>query len=137
MKKIIQRGEKLEITLETDHSDSVLYFLTNSEGNVISSETVKLDENSIITISIPSETTKDLGVGANNIKIFAISNSVLKPDFYELNFIVTNDKAELPTNLSDNIEFTENESEYRFWIIPIVIIIGIIIYLKKRHYNKP
>ena len=137
VKKIIQRGEKLEITLETDHSDSVLYFLTNSEGNVISSETVKLDENSIITISIPSETTKDLGVGANNIKIFAISNSVLKPDFYELNFIVTNDKAELPTNLSDNIEFTENESEYRFWIIPIVIIIGIIIYLKKRHYNKP
>ena len=72
-------------------------------------------------------------IGANNIKIFAISNSVLKPDFYESSFLVTNVKAELPTSLSTNIEFTENKSEYWIWIIPILLIIGIGIYLKKRY----
>ena len=131
MKNIIQRGEELEIRLQVVHSDSILYFLTNSEGKMISSETLKT-EGSNITIRVPSEKTKELGIGANNIKIFAISNSVLKPDFYESSFIVTNYKGELPTSLSNNIEFSEDKLEYEIWIIPILIIIGIIIFLKKR-----
>jgi peptide/nickel transport system substrate-binding protein len=131
MKNIIQKGEKLEIRVETDHSDSILYFLINSEGKMISSETLKI-EKSGITILVPPEKTKDLGIGANNIKIFAISNSVLKPDFYESSFIVTDYIEKLPTSLSDNIEFTENNPEYGIWIIPILVIIGIVIYLKKK-----
>ena len=58
---------------------------------------------------------------------------MLKPDFYESSFLVTDVKAELPTSLSTNIEFTENKSEYWIWIIPILLIIGIGIYLKKRY----
>jgi peptide/nickel transport system substrate-binding protein len=131
MKNIIQRGEELEISVDANHSDSILYFLTNSEGKMISSETLRIDGDTTI-ISVSSENTKNLGTGANNIKIFAISNSVLKPDFYESSFIVTNVKTELPTSLYDNIEFTENEPEYGVWIIPILVIIGIVIYLKKR-----
>ena len=132
MKNIIQRGEKLEIRVEADYSDSILYFLTNIEGKIIASETLNLDGNRI-TVTVPSENTKDLGIGANNIKIFAISNSVLKPDFYESSFLVTDVKAELPTSLSTNIEFTENKSEYWIWIIPILFFIGMGIYLKKRY----
>ncbi len=131
MKNIIQRGEELEIRVEVDYSDSILYFLTNSEGKIISSETIKTEGNTI-ALRVPSEKTKDLGIGANNIKIFAISNSVLKPDFYESSFIVTNYKGELPTSLSNNIEFSEDKLEYEILIIPILIIIGIIIFLKKR-----
>ena len=132
MKNIIQRGEELEIRVEADYSDSILYFLTNIEGKIIASETLNLDGNRI-TVTVPSENTKDLGIGANNIKIFAISNSVLKPDFYESSFLVTDVKAELPTSLSTNIEFTENKSEYWIWIIPILFFIGVGVYLKKQY----
>ena len=132
MKNIIQRGEELEIRVEVDNSDSILYFLTNTEGRMISSETLNIDGNRI-TVTVPSENTKDLGIGANNIKIFAISNSVLKPDFYESSFLVTDVKAELPTSLSTNIEFTENKSEYWIWIIPILFFNGVGVYLKKQY----
>ena len=132
MKNIIQRGEELEIRVEVDNSDSILYFLTNTEGRMISSETLNIDGNRI-TVTVPSENTKDLGIGANNIKIFAISNSVLKPDFYESSFLVTDVKAELPTSLSTNIEFTESKSEYWIWIIPILFFIGVGVYLKKQY----
>ena len=131
MKNIIQQGEKLEITVETGHADSILYFLTNSKGEMILSETLNIIGNSII-INIPSENTNYLGIGANNIKIFAISNSVLKPDFYESSFIVTKDKEELPISVLDNIEFTENEPEYGMWIIPILVIVGMMIYFKRK-----
>ena len=138
MKNIIQRGEKLDVVVEAYYSDSILYFLTNTKGEIISSEMLKLDDKSNnVDISIPPETTEKLGVGANNIKIFAISNFVLKPDLYELSFIVTEDKVELPKSLSDNIEFSESKTGYEIWIIPIAIIttttIGAIIYLKKKH----
>ena len=131
MKNIIQQGGKLEITVEADNADSILYFLINSEGKMISSETLNIIGNRI-NINIPSENTKYLGIGANNIKIFAISNSVLRPDFYESSFIVTSDKEELPISVTDNIEFAENEPEYGMWIIPILVIIGILIYFKRK-----
>lgn len=135
MKNIIQREDGLEVVVETNHSDSILYFLINSEGKIISSETLKTDGH--ITITISSENTKNLGIGANSIKIFAISNSILIPDFYESSFIAIDDETELPTSSSDNIEFIENKSEYDLLIIPIVIIVGIIVYLKKRHHMNP
>jgi peptide/nickel transport system substrate-binding protein len=98
---------------------------------MISSDSINIVGNGI-TINIASENTKNLGIGANNIKIFAISNSVLKPDFYESSFIVTIDKEELPTSVLYNIKFTEKEPEYGIWIIPILAIIGIVIYFKKK-----
>ena len=136
MKSILQRGTELRVAVETENSDNILYFLTNSEGNMISSKTLKLDDDNI-TVSIPSEITRDLGIGANNIKVFAISDSVLKPDFYESSFIVTEKKTELPTNIDNNKEIVEKESESWFWIIPLGIVIGMIIIFKKRHQAKP
>jgi peptide/nickel transport system substrate-binding protein len=136
MKKVIQKGKKLDILVGADNSDFILYFLTNSKGSVISSKTLKLNEGSI-TINIPAEITKELVIGANNIKVFAMSDSVLKPDFYESSFIVTNVKSELPSNSVDNVEFTEDKTGYEFFIIPIIIVIAVVIYLKMKYYNKP
>jgi len=135
MENTLQRGEELSLHIETENSNNILYFLTNGDGNMTSSDTIKLDKNNIV-IKIPSEITKDLGIGANNIKVFAISNSVLKPDFYESSFIVTESGEELPTSIN-NIDFSENKPTFWFWVIPLGIIIVIIVVLKKRHHAKP
>ena len=132
MKKIIQQGDELAITIETKNSDSILYFLTNSQGDKIASETMKLKENDII-VNITSNNTKELGIGTNSIKIFAVSNSVLKPDFIKSSFIVTDNKVELPVNTFENVQFSKNASEYWIWIIPVIVIAGILIYLKKKN----
>ena len=131
LKKVIKKGDELKIGIKTVNSDSILYFLTNNEGDLIATESFKvIDDDTSINLSV--EKTEKLGIGANNIKIFAMSNSVLKPDYYESSFMVTNEITELPTSTTDKIEFRENQSNYEIWIIPIIIIIGIIIYLKKR-----
>ena len=136
MKNTLQKGVELNVVVEAENSDSILYFLTNSEGNTISSKTLNIDDGNI-AITIPSEITSDLGIGANNIKIFAISNSVLKPDFYELGFIVTEKEEKLPTSIPSDKIFVENESNLWIWIIPVGIIFLSIILLKKRHQVKP
>ena len=131
LKKVIMKGDELKIGIKTVNSDSILYFLTNNEGELIESENIKVNHENIM-INLSAEKTEKLGIGANNIKIFAMSNSVLKPDYYESSFIVTNEKIELPTSNTDGIEFTENKDNHIIWIIPTITIVGIIIYLKKR-----
>ena len=132
MKQIIQQGKELVITIETEHVDSILYFLTNSQGDKMTSNTVELKEKNI-KINITSNNTKNLEIGTHDIKIFAVSNSVLKPDFIKSSFIVTDNKVELPISTFENVQFSKNESEYGIWIIPIIIITGIVIYLKKKN----
>jgi len=131
LKKITQTGTEFKIDIITENSDNILYFLTDNEGNSISTETLKAVEGET-TIIIPDEKTQNFGIGANNIKIFAISDSVLRPDFYESSFIVTEMKTELPTVNSETTGFSKNESYYEFLIIPIIIVVGIIIVLKKK-----
>ena len=136
IKKSIQKGDEISISVKTKNSDSILYFLTNSNGENVSSDTYFVNDDRT-TIKISPDESNQLGIGANNIKIFAVSDSVLKPDFYESSFIVTDSKISLPISNVGEIEFTENKTEYWFWAIPIIIIIIISIYFKKRNQIKP
>jgi len=131
LEEIVNRNEAQKIGIETKNSDQILYFLTSNEGKSISSETIDVINNKV-DIIIPLEKTKNLGIGANNIKIFAISESVLKPDFYESSFFVTEKGTELPENTVKEIKFNEEKISYEILIIPIIVVIGIIIFLKKR-----
>ena len=131
MDKIVKQGKNIEIIVETNHADSILYFIINSKGKIQSTEELKINENKAL-INITSKESEKLQVGANSIKIFAISNSVLKPDFYESSFLVSEKNFEEPKILinSSNIENEINYEIETIVIIGIVIIIAITAYLK-------
>ncbi len=133
IQKIIQQGESTEINVETEGVTSLLYFILDSEGRIQISEESKINENKL-NINLTSDITKKLQSGTNQIKIFGISNVVLKPDIYETNFIITKEKSEIPKT-EINIQNIENEINYDVWVFGItiaVIIIAITIFLKKR-----
>ena len=129
---LIQKQEVLNISVETSQTDSILYFLNNNNGDLVSSEIIEVEENPT-KIKISGEQTKQLGIGANDVKIFALSNSVLKPDFYSTSFLVTDYKNQLPDVAQDETQFIEGENVDLWLIIPVIgIIIAIVIYFKKR-----
>ncbi len=135
MSKAIQYGKNMEVIIETEKTDSILYFLIDSKGKIQASEKLNV-KGDTVSIEIVSDMTKNLQIGANSIKIFAISNSVLKPDFYESSFLVTEKNLELHNNVI-KIENKEDKIDYNIWIIPIVLVIGIAIYLKIKYQSKP
>ncbi len=138
MDEIIQHGESMNIEIETEYANSLLYFLVDSKGKIQAEEKLKINENKSI-IKISPDSTKNLQIGANGIKIFVISDTVLKPDFYESSFLVSEKNIELP-NTMINITNMENQINYNLWIIPIIIIIIIIIiivYVKIKYQSKP
>jgi peptide/nickel transport system substrate-binding protein len=136
--KIIQQEKDVEIIVETKDTDSILYFIIDSRGKIQSTEELKIVGNKN-NIKITTEELKKLQLGANSIKIFAISNSVLKPDFYESSFLVSETNSEMSTVTTDSINF-ENESNYNIGLITIAVIIGsiiITILLKTKYQIKP
>jgi peptide/nickel transport system substrate-binding protein len=138
MNKIIQYGESADILIETENTDSILYFLMDTKGKIQASEKLNVKENKV-AIKITSEITKKLQPGANSIKVFAISNSVLKPDFYESSFLISKNNLELPSAII-NTSNIENEKDHNMWIIPIILIItiiGVIAYAKIKYQSKP
>ena len=135
--KIYSKGKDIVIDLDVKNTDVVKFFLTDNQGNKILSKLIEVkgEENKII---IDSEHTENLSIGGNNLKIFAISNSVLKPDFYESGFMVTDKTMNLPPRDLEQIEFQNNDTNYGFLIvIPLIVAVLATFYLKKRNQNKP
>ena len=119
-------------------SGSILYFLIDSKGNIQKGEKVHVNEDKI-TLKVASSVTKNLQIGSNNIKIFAISDEVLKPDFYETSFLVTEKDSKLPSTIT-NFSNIEPVTNYNIFAIPIILIVSIIIvavYLKTKFQSKP
>jgi peptide/nickel transport system substrate-binding protein len=86
-----------------------------------------------IKIKISKEEIDKLQVGAKDLKIFAISNSVLKPDYYSTSLLVMENEGILPEIKQNEAEFSKNNSFEWMWPIIITAIISITaIYIKKR-----
>jgi len=133
LQEVMTRGNSYEIDIDTYETDEIKYFITDSRGNTTLAETIDVNEKNT-SIKIPKDITEDLPVGATELKVFAISSSIARPDFYTTSFFVSDEKLEqLPIITSEEIEFGEEIEETIAWIIiPIIIILLIIIIKKKR-----
>ena len=129
---IVNKGSKLSIPITTEDATKIHYFLTNSEGVTIASGIKELNER-ISELTFSEEQTLKLSDGANELKIFAISDSVLRPDVYSKGFLALADTTELPE--VSTMEFIENrEKDDYFGIISIVIgiiIVSLIMYFRR------
>ena len=134
MEKIVQQGESTQINIETEGVTSLLYFILDNEGSIEISEELEILENQAV-IKLASGNAEKLKIGTNQIKIFGVSDSVLKPDIYETNFLVTKEISEIPKT---DIEMQNTNAEVNYdialiGIILISIIIGIAIVVKKKN----
>ncbi len=136
MKEIVQKQEKLTLTVNTENVDAIMYFLTDSQGNITSSNTQKLKDD-VISIDILAEDPNGFKTGVNNIKIFAISDNVSKPDFYESSFMVTENELDLPISTHQDTEFQEEAYDYKILVVIIIVLGAILAYLKIRNQSNP
>ena len=131
----VQVGTDLEVTVHANGATTVLYFLTGSDGNTISSD-VDISGEDAAEIVIPGSKTELLRTGANDIKIFAISEDVLKPDFYSTSFLVLEGPESLPSITPDsNILNEDAPTEFVWLLIPVVagiVILGSVMAIRQR-----
>ena len=117
------------IEIDTQNIDEILFFVSDEKGNIIYTDRIFSDNSGfkIDLNDIDNDSSK-----IYDVKIFGISNTVLKPDYYETSFIAGSEDLSLK-NLETN-QIIEQENKMLDIVILIVIalvIIGIVVYFKK------
>ena len=128
---IVSKGQKISIPVTTEHSSKLYYFFTNAEGIQIDSGIVDV-ESGMTSLTLSEEKTLLFGDGANDLKLFTISDSVLRPDVYATSFLVIgSQEQDLPLVSLDDVE-SNNTGEFSYGIIAMMalIIIGALVTLR-------
>ncbi len=129
---VIKQGTILSVPIITKDASKIDYFFTNNQGESVASGTQMLDsERTILTLT--QEQTDKFGIGANELKVFAVSESVLRPDIHSVSFLVTKDSTELPGIPLSDIQSVEDDNDFPSIaaIVLGIIIVGSILYLRR------
>lgn len=129
----IIRGDTLDIPIKTKDATQLYYFVSDASGNQIDDGLVPVS-NDAAQITIPGDFTQKMNLGGNDIKVYAISDAVLKPDIYTTSFFVasSDDQNYTETILDQKAEKISADYVGPASIILGVIIIGIILYIRKK-----
>ncbi len=133
--EVVNIGGTLSISVQTEDATKIHYFLTNSKGETVDSGIKEVKENTAL-LSFSEEQTLKLEDGANDLKIFAISDSVLRPDIYTTSFLAVSDSIqELPDVTLTEFQESEIEKNYFSYIsigIGIAIVVTIMYFRRSR-----
>ena len=132
IEEIVQKGMKLDIPVKVTNSSEIQYFLSNTQGTVITSGVQNVHDNHA-TITIENDEIDNLLVGPNTLKIFAASDDVLRPYEFSTSFLVVEPNSSLPQAvISDNYEDVENADNTMLSVVVILIIIGLGVFAIKK-----
>jgi len=131
---IVSLGKELTIPISVTPKSTVYYYVVNADGNMVDSGTKQSDTGNV-TIALSKEKTSLLSVGANDLKIFAVSDSALKPDIFHTSFLgIQGESQIIPENVGEiTSPLIIGQNYIVIGIVLLAISIGIIIALKKRN----
>ena len=132
IEELVQKGMKLDIPVKVTNSSEIQYFLSNTQGIVITSGVQNVHDNHA-TITIENDEIDNLLVGPNTLKIFAASDDVLRPYEFSTSFLVVEPNSSLPQAvISDNYEDVESADNTVLSVVVILIIIGLSVFAIKK-----
>ena len=137
MPNVISRGTELLIPVATEASSKIHYFFTNSDGESVSSGTKAIDDNYVV-LELNEQETELLSSGANDLKIFVISDSVLRPDIFSTSFLVVDELAiDLPsTEISNVVSSDTVDLNYGIFVLVIAAVVIVIIFSIRKRTKK-
>ncbi len=131
----ILKGTALEIPIQTTHATSLYYFVNDGSGATITSGILPI-QNDTVQILLTPEITSFMSDG-NDLKVYAISDSVLKPDIYTTSFLVLDS---IDDEFNETMLLQEkNNTQFDYgpiFIIMGVIVIGIVLYIRKTRKRR-
>jgi peptide/nickel transport system substrate-binding protein len=136
--ELVVKGEKLSIPIQTKDATRIQYFLTSSEGNIVESGVEQVSGKQT-TLTLSEEKTAQFLIGANDLKIFAMSDTVLRPDIFSTSFLVVdNPTQELPKPTISEIQQSQTSTNNYGYLVIVVgaIAIGVLLYVKSKLNSK-
>ncbi len=121
---VVSIGREITIPVFVNDESTIYYYFINADNKVVASGTKK-SENNKIDITLSNDKTALFSVGANDLKIFSVSDSALRPDIFRTSFLGIKGEYTAPSetlNIEPGILSVEQD-----YVMPVVVIIAIII----------
>lgn len=130
----VTKGHRVEIPIQTSGASLLHYFVSTAAGDPVASGTIPI-QNDFATLVFTEETTGKMISGGHDLKLYALSDSVLRPDIYTTSFLVVDSDA---TNITETIldkNDTKEKKADSLGIVSILVgaaIIGLIYSIRRR-----
>lgn len=134
----IVKGSHAEISVQTSDATQIYYFINDAAGNQIDSGNLQIQDN-VTTIDLPDQLTSKMMLGGNDLRLYAISDFVLRPDIYSTSFLVVESNSELVSETILGADTKETPKNENIGLISIAIggiIIGYVAYIRKVRKRK-
>lgn len=125
----IQIGEAATIQISTEDASMIHYFMLNAGGEQILAGNSAIDGDGFDLV-IDDETSSALLPGASEIKLFVVSDEVLRPDIYTARFLAL-EGGDVPLDIEaeDTVEISTDGSEYVYALAAVAAVaVGVGIY---------
>ncbi len=83
---VIQIGNEVQVPVATKDATTIHYFVTNALGEQILTGTDSILDDEF-TLVLDGDTSSMLRPGSNELRLFVISDEVLRPDIYTISFL--------------------------------------------------
>lgn len=133
----IIKGESENIKIKTQHATKIHYFISNPDGTIVKAGEEKAT-NDATDITLSQETTKKLDKGSGDLKMFVVSESVLRPDFFSTGFLVLDNSDSIKELPKAEISYQDMEVSEQILststgiLISVAVVSTLIVFLKRR-----
>ena len=130
-------GQPLDIPIATSDATQVYYFVSTGTGAEVDQGVLEVSGNTA-RIKLTSEQTQKMTPGGNDLELYAISDSVLKPDMYATSlFAAATDSQNYTEDITLNQSKTEKTENLGLVSIALgAIIIGAVLYVRKSRARR-
>lgn len=125
-------GQPLEIPIKTSDATQIYYFVSTGAGDEVDIGILDVNQNAA-KIMLSAAQTQKMIPGGNDLKLYAISDLVLKPDIYTTSVFAVSDDLQNHTETTMQISSKTGKTENLGLVSAIlgIIIICIIVYVRK------
>jgi peptide/nickel transport system substrate-binding protein len=126
------KGSRAEIPIQTVHTSQLYYFVNDASGVQVDGGIIPVTDNSA-TLTLSEDLTGMMQLGATDLKMYAISDSVLRPDIYNTSFlVVASDEGVLKeTTVGHDTRKQNTDSIGVISIIAGAVMVGVIFYIRR------
>ena len=139
--EVVKQGNSMQVDVFTENSSILYYFFTSASGRTVESGSKEVIDN-YVSLNLDNAKTEHFELGANNLKLFTISDKVLRPDIFRTSFFVVEPSGvDLPSyEISAPESGFEGGQDFFVVLVVILIIVGIgsvaIYKIKKRKKER-
>ncbi|HXG74556.1 MAG TPA: ABC transporter substrate-binding protein [Candidatus Nitrosotenuis sp.] len=134
----VVRGKQLQIPIRTSDASLLYYFVSSASGAQVDSGVVQAKNDSALLV-LSEETTSKMAPGGNDLKLYVVSDSVLRPDIYSTSFVAVDSDAGNTVETIQSQSGVETKKVNDFGVLSILvgcIIIGTIYYLRRKKSKR-